>query len=108
MTRWKTFNWGEDDDDTIPKSPGVYVMYLDGKLSYVGSSQNLRIRCADHIRFRQRYSSNITTPWGMYGDVKTKYRLSERLGDWLMHEHRLICRLQPPCNVRHVNKKQKV
>lgn len=83
-----------------PPKPGVYVIYFDDEVVYIGQSNNLLARIARH-RFRHGYARNIRTPWADVPDtvrVYCKYRISRRLGDWAMWEIRLIHRLKPRFN----------
>lgn len=74
-----------------PMKPGVYVVIgrETGKVEYVGSSVNLYLRVSQH-------------KWMREGDWVVKVKPSRRKGDWLMEEYRLIERLQPTRNVRHI------
>lgn len=84
----------------VPQEPGVYAIYIDRVLVYIGQSTNLFQRlCSYNINFA-RYSDSIETPWGNGFKVHCKYSLSSRYGDWLMREARLIRRLQPSGNKR--------
>ena len=82
-----------------PASPGCYAIYINGRLSYVGSTTNLRARAWCHVA--------QTRPVLFYDEparhaprlrVVVKVKLSRRFGDWLMWEARLIHRLNPPRN----------
>lgn len=82
----------------IPSLPGCYVIFVDGVLAYVGSSNNLDQRIGNHF-------DNRNSPWLTKGHWSRhhfliKFRLSERFGDYLMWEARLIYRLNPPFNKR--------
>ena len=90
--------------ESPPARPGVYAIFVGGTVVYVGSSLNMKARFVGH-RFRYGYARNIITPWGDFPDdgassVTCKFRVSRRLGDWLMWEFRLIRRLQPMFNIR--------
>jgi len=100
MADWKkidpTLHW------RAPNTPAVYVIYLDGAPVYVGQTTRLRTRLEQH-KFNWSYAGSLITPWGRFhGDTKIlcKYRLSRRMGDWLMWELRLIWKLQPRYNIR--------
>lgn len=80
--------------------PCCYAIYLDGRLSYVGQTQNLRTRLKGY-NFH-RVCRSIQTPWGRYKSVVIKYRSSVRYGDWAMVELRLIRRLQPQFNCQGI------
>ena len=99
MTHWRSVEWPEGDSD-IPKEAGCYVIYLDGALAYIGSSKHLAHRLAHHPMKIRRYSAWIDTPWGSATKILVKFRISDRPGDWLMWEYRLIKRLQPAGNKR--------
>lgn len=87
---------------SAPHVPGVYAIYLDGKLSYIGQSKDLSARLAGY-RLRAQYNRfsrrvEAVTPWGRFSTIAVKVRASRRFGDWLMIERRLISRLRPPMN----------
>lgn len=97
---WEPFDPFDGAD--LPVGPGVYVIYIDGAVAYIGSSSNLKARLGQH-RIRRDHAQNIKTPWGKlrwHRQVVGKYRRSQRLGDWLMRELRLIYRLHPKFNIR--------
>jgi hypothetical protein len=86
----------------MPPLPGVYVVIVDGRVLYVGQSENIRtrvgsdhsIRCLDGI---------LKTPWGDFpvrDKFQIKFKISRCLGDWAMWEVRLIKRLRPECNTK--------
>lgn len=63
----------------LPRAPGVYVIYKAGFKPYVGSAVNLQERFFLHSK----------------KDLdRVKYKLSKKLGDWLMLEYRLATRLK--------------
>lgn len=80
-----------------PAVGGCYAIYLDGKLSYIGQSVNLRSRLSSY-RIRPTYGTGYFTPWGQVADVAVKVKIGHRYGDWAMRELRLIRRLQPSMN----------
>lgn len=83
-----------------PERPGVYVVICNGKVVYVGQSNNLRARLTRH-QIRPGYARNIITPWGTFPDPwawSCKAKVSRRIGDWAMWEIRLIHRLRPMFN----------
>lgn len=100
--RWIAFN--PIDRFGIPSRPGVYAIYFDGELVYIGQSWNLRERFFMH-KFRPAYTRGVTiTPWGNTEPgvvVMAKTKLSVRYGDWAMQELRLIRRLKPRFNIKH-------
>lgn len=100
---WSGSRWIYYDmnlNSNIAALPGCYVIYIDNKVAYVGSSINVRRRVNSHIQ-TSRYSATLKTPWGVYIDnqisIKVHYIL--RYGDWTMRELRLINRLKPLFNV---------
>ena len=98
MSRWITYNVG-DAGPSFRSAPGCYVVYLDGKVAYVGQTADISRRFLTGHRFRlSRYSSWINTPWGRHVGVTIKVSYSVKYGDWAMRELRLIRRLQPPQN----------
>lgn len=97
-SRWLTL----EDDDALhaPRGPACYVVYVDGRLVYVGSTENLYSRLRNHITDPIGFPGRFRTPWGEGLAGVVKYRPSRRFGDWLMVEARLIRRLKPFGNVR--------
>lgn len=89
--RWVKYNPLED---RIESGPGCYVFYLDGQLTYIGQSADVKKRIASY-RLRYGYNNCVLTPWGDAFTVHVKIRYSLRYGDWAMRELRLIKRLQP-------------
>lgn len=97
-------NWHKlriDDLVDLKPIPGVYVIYCDGVLSYVGSTNNLQARLFKHLCYGH---TKCVTQWGLFDDVFIKIRLSRKYGDWAMIELRLIARLQPKFNRVHLQK----
>ena len=86
----------------LPMLACCYVIYFNGALKYIGSTSNLRNRFSGHS-IRYGYGKNLITPWGDFDlpiRLIVKYRPSNKYGDWLMQECRLIRRLQPVFNKR--------
>jgi hypothetical protein len=108
MSNWKAFDFDDRDSWTSWESPGVYAIYGDGRLLYIGQSDNVskRIRLGHGANY-SRFSAGIDLPWGQFSTVTIKIRLSTRFGDWLMHEARLIRRLQPPENNHRTARKRR-
>lgn len=96
-SRWVTFDFGAACDLVFPRKPACYVVYLDGKLSYVGQAADLAARMSAH-GIRLGYGSSVLTKWGSFSSVVVKARFATVLGDWAMREIRLIYRLQPVHN----------
>jgi excinuclease UvrABC nuclease subunit len=78
--------------------PGVYVIYLDDRLAYIGQGKDLRRRLLTHNIASDAYG--YITPWISCSDLKIKFKYSQKKGDWLMLEYRLINRLKPNGNKR--------
>lgn len=76
------------------KEPGVYCIYVDGKLFYIGQSQSILKRTAKH-RFRPHSFYGEKSAWRNAKTVMVKVRYTEKFGDWAMREIRLINRLRP-------------
>jgi excinuclease UvrABC nuclease subunit len=84
----------------LPSLPGVYVVFIEGRVAYVGQSSNIRTRFTEH-NFEHGYGHDLHTPWGDFHkdtSVTMKIKLSRRLGDWTMWEVRLIATLKPYFN----------
>lgn len=104
--RWSVYDFDESWD--IPEGPGVYVIFGDGKLLYIGQSRFVNRRLKNYDINWPRYSSAyIRTPWGDFDRVIVKIRRSAMFGDWAMMELRLIRRLKPPFNCIGSLKKRK-
>lgn len=98
---WRGTRWVHLDpafQAFFPRKPACYVVYLDGVLSYIGQTNNLRTRIAGHGIDLCRYSEGYQTPWGSFDSVVVKARFGTSMGDWAMREIRLIARLAPPMN----------
>lgn len=93
--------------DILPRVAGVYAIYFDGDLVYIGQSVNIGNRFSEH-KFRYGYARNIITPWTDLPDhtkITVKIKKSRRRGDWAMLEIRLIYRLSPLFNRQHRQRK---
>lgn len=103
QSSWQEVRSGID----VPTEPGYYALYSGKVLVYIGSTTNLRIRLGKHLCVRRSYSS-------AHGDwiqpknpiTRAKFKVSRRLGDWLMGEWRLITRLQPKNNSAGVTRRR--
>ena len=104
MSRWQSF----DLRAVFPRSPGVYAIYLDGALAYIGQTVDLRNRlCEQRMRFG--YAPGVVhTEWGDFKTLTIKVSNSRRYGDWAMRELRLIRRLKPWANRRGLGRKVSV
>jgi hypothetical protein len=83
--------WHDGTNMRLPL-PGVYAIYEDGKLAYIGSSRNIRGRLdAGHHKLRLCDPKRIS--------IKVRYfKPSSFL--WLAVEARFIRRLSPPWNTQ--------
>ncbi len=75
----------------FPRTPGVYAIYEDGALVYIGQSLDMRRRFSSHLKKRPE----IVIP----GKYTVKFKLTQRLGDFLAWEFRLLHRLRPCWNI---------
>lgn len=90
----------------LPCERGAYAVYHDGVLVYVGSSARLQKRLQPYLATlrnekRPRRQPPHSCARRRVGDgvvVTIKVTPSQRLGDWLMREYRLIHRLKPRDN----------
>lgn len=98
-SRWRVLSLGLRTV-AAPRHPGVYVVYLGGRVVYVGSSWSLGERFPYHGL--SRIDGTWTTPWGESPYLVVKYKISRRFGDWLMDEIRLIRRLNPSGNKQRI------
>jgi excinuclease UvrABC nuclease subunit len=103
---WKSYDL-MDRAVKLPRCAGVYAIYFDGLLVYIGQSVDIANRFSEH-KFRYGYNRNIITPWINIPDtakVIVKIKKSQRHGDWAMWEIRLIRRLSPIYNRQHRSRK---
>jgi excinuclease UvrABC nuclease subunit len=97
LSNWLAFDWINTSRE-FPEAPGVYVIFGDDRLLYIGQSANVYLRILQH-RIHFTYSNyGAITPWGTFKSLIVKVRASRCRGDWLMVEHRLIHRLKPEMN----------
>lgn len=94
-TRWIAID--PMDRYSIPGRPACYVVFLDGSVTYVGQSTNLKSRFSTYA-IRLGYGAGVLTPWGAAGSIEVKVNFGTQYGDWAMRELRLIRRLKPPGN----------
>ena len=100
--RWVSFSFFQPED--LPQTSACYVIMVENRVAYVGQTKNLRTRFKGHGIHRAydpRTGYNCwVTPWGCFlrSMLHFKRRVSERHGDWLMQEARLIRRLRPLWN----------
>lgn len=95
-------NWTEVDPAntrTIPKCAGLYAVYVDGRVYYIGRSYCLKYRIAQH----QLLQAIVTGNWK--GTAFKELRLKIRRADATEIEgieRRLIVRIRPPLNVTYL------
>lgn len=82
---------------------GVYAIYINGTLVYVGQSVDIPGRLRSHgIKWKRRHGKIMLhtrwTGWVSGARIGVKVRASAAYGDWLMREARLIRRLRPAFN----------
>ncbi len=88
---------------SLPRFAGVYAIYFDDELVYIGSSTDIANRFSEH-KIRHGYAKNIITPWAdVPGSTRITVKVKRSLhrGDWAMWEIRLIHRLRPTFNRQH-------
>lgn len=96
------------DRNKLPPVACCYVVYINGQLKYIGSTNDLRNRFSGHA-FRYSYAKTFITPWAEFDTpvlVEIKFKPTRRYGDWLMLEARLIRRLQPAFNTKLKGRKK--
>lgn len=104
--RTETWQWATRSETKHPASgiisaPGVYAIYLDGVLVYIGSSCNLEGRFYQWRHLLLRQPNGWSTPWGSTSTMRIKIRRSRFYGEWATQELRLIRRLKPRGNLKH-------
>lgn len=105
MAQQRNGQWRICTIDNCPSSPGVYSIYGDDRLLYIGQSRNIYHRIQDH--FIHRTSIGFQTKWGIFKSVAVKVRTSfKRQDDWLRLESALIRRTQPPHNILGIQRKR--
>lgn len=96
LSRWKSATI--DGINTVPQSSGVYVIYLDGLLRYVGESKNLRKRLNGHLKRALGVLAEASQLTFKYREIEEREQL----------EIRLIKRLKPVSNRQHVLRSQRI
>jgi|TARA_R100000995_G_scaffold84368_2_gene62820 hypothetical protein len=87
MSKWQVYNEKKD----IPICCGVYVMYKDGKILYIGISKNVRQRFSKHpIKDWDYMKMKPATTYGAAHDLEAK----------------LIKKIQPELNSQGSNRMQ--
>ena len=91
-----------------PKAPGVYVIYVDDRPTYVGVAGDLKARLKSHrimnIPGPNMFDGWVQTPWGnipwirckVYGKLKI---MANRQAAYRL-EQRLIQKLNPEFNIQ--------
>ena len=93
--KWICVTGGDVAAKHIWDIPAVYVIYIDGILSYVGQSNTPQFRFRQHgFGFYQKY----ITPWGEFDDLYAKIKHPSKYGEEAMIEKRLIRKLRPRFN----------
>jgi hypothetical protein len=100
--RWHSFDETASYGDFQPR-PGVYVIFGDDRVQYVGSSKNIRQRLTGRIprlvyNDPEESERPVRTTWGVFRRFEIRVRYSTKYGDWLMRELRLIRGLKPLLN----------
>jgi len=81
----------------IKEFAGVYAIYINRRLVYIGSSQNVAQRV--HFHAMELYNGRpCKEEWPKVETISFKIKYSEKFGDWLMLEARLIKRIKPLMN----------
>lgn len=89
MSRWQRFSL---ELETLPDTPAVYCIYHKNHLVYVGQTIQLRTRIKAHLK------ATLYNKPAHKDDCYLKVSLTNKLGEWLMREYRLITRLNPEWN----------
>lgn len=95
---WRYAEWGETGAAKLPDKPGVYVVYCNDMIGYIGQTECLRSRFSTGHNIYQADDGTYQTPWGVFASCRIKYAVCRRVGEWLMLECRLIRRLEPRFN----------
>ena len=104
---WVSYELNMARRGALPRVSGVYAVYFDGSLVYIGQSVDIANRFSEH-RFRYGYAKVLRTPWAdvpIDTRITVKVKRSLRIGDWAMWEIRLINRLRPIYNSQHRRKR---
>lgn len=108
--RWNTFLLLDRYSDLLPHCAGVYVIYFDAAIKYIGCSKDVAARLGQH-KFQYSYGKTLVTPWGEVPSstvVTVKVKPSTKMGQWAMQEIRLIHRLRPEFNCVHGSRPKKM
>lgn len=95
VSRWTPFD--PVSNGSLPSGAGVYVIYWDDKVVYIGSASSLNARMKAHRCGEPVWMTNSGVR------ISGKFCRSSKYGEWLMVEARLIRRIKPKFNKRGVN-----
>lgn len=99
MTAWRRYNFYPFEEwFSITRGAGVYAVYCDGVLIYIGQSADVLKRLESYKMNYGFSNGRIYTPWGFCKDLYVKVRSARRMGEHLMIEARMIARLKPKFN----------
>lgn len=96
---WEVFD--PTNPKTMPRLPGVYVIFQGLTVVYVGSSRCVRHRMQGHRLDGNAGRSNYyskSSEWTALSGLSGKFCVTHKFGEWLMLEARLIRRLSPSHN----------
>lgn len=93
-SRWEVVS--REEFSVIPGLPGVYAIYVDGVLKYIGQSLDLYQRIQQHQGKKGKL-------YGLYSRTKlsVKFKVCPSPEEYLGLEMRLITRLKPEWNTTH-------
>lgn len=103
MKKRAPFAWREVKRGDIPECAGVYAVYMENRVVYIGSTLNLRRRAGMYLRLCREMPSYDHGPspaevLDLSLTRRVKVKPARQVGEWLMREYRLIHRLQPKGN----------
>jgi hypothetical protein len=81
----------------IPDVLGIYHLFYEDQLVYVGMSKNLRGRLLGHLKDKDMVFNNVL--WF----CASKWKEDATIADVLKIEHRMIKRYKPVLNSLHAN-----
>lgn len=97
--KWIWLSAWDLETRNVINRPACYAIYVEGELSYVGSSIAPRFRFGQH-GFSSNPTGSYDTPWGTFDMIHGKIYYPSSYGCQAMLEQRLIKRLQPRFNAR--------
>src|SRR5262245_49663248 len=95
MSYWKSYRYCELE--TLPTTPGVYVIYHAGRLVYAYSSENL-LHSFKVIRSHRHLPPEVRAT----ALIKVRSNFNRRSGLWVTKGRNLIIRLRPLLNREYV------